>query len=350
MFDKKLLNKMIEENYVSVRKHPTAELYIYNYTPKAQYDRVWNDVTLQCRGLILDGDMNVVSRTFKKFFNLEELQPEEIPNLPFDVYDKLDGSLAILYWVDNLPYIATRGSFESEQAIKGTEIFYKKYSHLIPTLDKTKTYLFEIIYPSNKIVVDYGDMEDLILLTVIDNKTGAEHNLEGTIGFPIVKKYDGLNDYTKLKALEENNKEGFVIRFSNNFRMKVKFAEYVRLHRIITQCSNLVIWEHLMEKRELNDLLDKVPDEFYQWVKKTMDELQSQYNKIEEYCKSQLPEILAINYPEDAVLTKKERALLIQTKEYQHVLYAMVSNKDYHKIIYKMLRPTFSKPFKTEIE
>ncbi len=200
--------------------------------------------------------------------------------------------------------------------------------------------------------MDYGDMEDLILLTVIDNKTGAEHNLEGTIGFSIVKKYDGLNDYTKLKALEENNKEGFVIRFSNNFRMKVKFAEYVRLHRIITQCSNLVIWEHLMEKRELNDLLDKVPDEFYQWVKKTMTCLQDQYNKIESGCKMLLPEVLAINYPEDVVRTKKERALLIQTmpEDIHHVLYAMVSEKDYHRVIWKMLRPTFSKPFKTEIE
>lgn len=37
---------------------------MYNYTAKAQYDKLWNEVTLQCRGLILDGDGNVVARPF----------------------------------------------------------------------------------------------------------------------------------------------------------------------------------------------------------------------------------------------------------------------------------------------
>ena len=35
-----------------------------------------------------------------------------------------------------------------------------------------KTYLFEIIYPENRIVVDYGDYKGLVLIDVIDNETG----------------------------------------------------------------------------------------------------------------------------------------------------------------------------------
>ena len=105
---------------------------------------------------------------------MEEHPPTGIPQLPFEVFEKLDGSLGILYWLNNLPYIATRGSFESEQARHATEILHGRYQHTFSSMDTNKTYLFEIIYPENRIVVDYGEMDDLILLTVIDNQTGHE--------------------------------------------------------------------------------------------------------------------------------------------------------------------------------
>jgi RNA ligase len=91
------------------------------------------------------------------------------------VYDKLDGSLGILYFYDDKPYIATRGSFTSEQAERANKIFQKKYSHL--HFNKEHTYLFEIIYPENRIVVDYGAKEDLILLAVLDTETGKDLEL-----------------------------------------------------------------------------------------------------------------------------------------------------------------------------
>jgi len=224
MLNKELLKQMIDEKLVSVQKHPTADLFIYNYSPRVQYEKLWNEVTLKTRGLILDSNMNIIASPFGKFFNLEEHAPEEIPSLPFNVYDKLDGSLGIIYWLNDKPFVATRGSFTSDQAIHATEILHTKYNHLFDKLDKDKTYLFEIIYPQNRIVVDYGSLDDLILLTIICNKTGEE-SLED-IGFKTVKIFDGINDIQKLKELEEENKEGFVIRFNNGFRIKMKFAEW----------------------------------------------------------------------------------------------------------------------------
>ena len=141
---------MLDEKLVSVQKHPDADLFIYNYSPKVQYDKLWNEITLQTRGLILDAEMNVVAKPFGKFFNLEEHQPEEIPQLPFDVFEKMDGSLGILYWLNDKPFIASRGSFESEQAIKATEILHQRYADTFIRLDKNSTYLFEIIYPTNQ--------------------------------------------------------------------------------------------------------------------------------------------------------------------------------------------------------
>lgn len=66
--NKELLKQMIDEKLVVVQKHPIANLFIYNYSPTVQYDKLWNEITIQTRGLILDNDMNIVAKPFKKFF------------------------------------------------------------------------------------------------------------------------------------------------------------------------------------------------------------------------------------------------------------------------------------------
>jgi hypothetical protein len=37
-----LLEQRVAEGYVSKQKHPTGDLYIYNYKPRAQYDQKWD--------------------------------------------------------------------------------------------------------------------------------------------------------------------------------------------------------------------------------------------------------------------------------------------------------------------
>ncbi|MBC7864045.1 MAG: hypothetical protein IAF38_13800 [Bacteroidia bacterium] len=338
MFDSNLLAEMKKAGYVNVQKHPSQDLFIYNYSSTAQYDRIWNEVTLQCRGLILDAENNVVARPFKKFFNLGEQENQYLPNEAFEVYEKMDGSLGILYWINNDPFIATRGSFTSEQSVKANEILNSKYAHALKNLKKENTYLFEIIYPENRIVVDYGKTEDLVLLSVIDKKTGEDVALED-IGFPMVKRFDGINDINKLAALEENNKEGFVIKFKDGLRYKVKFKEYVRIHRIISQVSNVSIWEYLKTGQSLNELLDRVPDEFYNWVKKTNNDFLAAYAEIENKAKAEF-KIL-----ED----RKETALYFMQCAYPQVMFNMLDKKEYSETIWKMLRPKYSKPF-SEVE
>ncbi|MEL7147858.1 MAG: T4 RnlA family RNA ligase, partial [Bacteroidota bacterium] len=262
VFNTQLLSEMIEGKYVKVQQHPTADLFIYNYTALAQYERAWNECTLQCRGLILDGAGNIVARPFSKFFNLGEYEGQRIPAEPFNVYEKMDGSLGILYWMKDQPMIATRGSFVSDQSVEATRMLQQLYSDAIPLLDRRFTYLFEIIYPENRIVVDYGQCRQLVLLAVVDHETGEEQPLS-EIGFPLVKRYDGLRDIHQLKALETANKEGFVICYQSGYRLKVKFDEYQRIHRILTCVSSISIWEYLKEGKPLDEILERVPDEFY---------------------------------------------------------------------------------------
>ena len=330
-----LLNQMILETYVRVNKHPEQELFIYNYTAKAQYNRVWNEITLQCRGLILDGEGKVVARPFPKFFNLGEMEDQVIPALPFEIYEKMDGSLGITYWVDGEVYIATRGSFISEQSIKANELLNTRYATAKAQLKEGVTYLFEIIYPANRIVVDYGAEESLTLLAIVDNNSGEELPLE-EIGFPIVEKYDGLNAIHQLQQLELENKEGFVIRFQNNYRLKVKFEEYTRIHRIVTRVSSVSIWEYLKTGLPMDEVIERVPDEFYEWVKKTKARLEEQYLEIEAKAKREY----------QAFPTRKETALYFQTCTYSSVLFQMLDGKSYEETIWRMIRPIHEKPFK----
>lgn len=339
------LQQLINDRYISVQKHPTAGLFIYNYTPKTQYEQHWNNWTLACRGLILDGAGTIVARPFSKFFNLAEHDPATIPAEPFEVYEKMDGSLGILYWLNDTPQIATRGSFTSEQARWATVLLHHRFAHTFTQLDRSKTYLFEIIYPQNRIVVNYGDREDLVLLAIIDTATGADEDLTGAdgLGFPVVKRYDGITDYRALVEHLAENAEGFVVKFQSglrqpSLRVKIKLAEYVRLHRILTGVSNIAIWEYMAAGKSLDELLDAVPDEFYNWVKQTKAQLEAHYQAIEAECRAAFQDYG----------NRKTNALYYQAQRYPSVLFKMLDNQPYGHIIYKHIRPTFQKAFKTD--
>lgn len=340
MINPALLLQRIADGYVQVQTHPTAPYSIYNYTPRTQFERAWDEVTLACRGLILDAEYQVVARPFAKFFNMEEVPAAALPAEPFEVYEKMDGSLGVLYWLDGQPYIASRGSFTSPQSQKANALLYSTYAHALPHLDPAQTYLFEIIYPENRIVVNYGDREELVLLAAIDRETGTETLPE--IGFPVVKRYDGINDLGQLRALEEDNREGFVVRFRSGLRVKAKFAEYVRLHRLITEVSTLTIWEHLRDNRPLDDLLERVPDEFYHWVKATLASQQAAFDAI-----------LATAQAEFRVLdTRRETAEYFKQCQHPNLMFFLLDGKtdQLAQAIWKRIRPTFSKPFfQTEV-
>ncbi|MCR4032492.1 T4 RnlA family RNA ligase [Flavobacterium panacis] len=334
-----LLKEMISQNYIKVNKHPEYDLYIYNYTQSAQFERVWNEITITCRGLILDANDTVVARPFPKFFNLGEIENQILPETAFEVFDKMDGSLGILYWINDQPFIASRGSFSREQSDKANEMLHGKYKNSWALLDKTKTYLFEIIYPENRIVLDYGKSEELVLLAIIDTQSGEEFELED-IGFPLVKKLNGIKDIHTLSALNQNNKEGFVIKFANHFRVKIKFEEYLRLHRIITQVSNLNIWEYLKTNQSFEEILERVPDEFFAWVKQTKADLEKDFKAIEDHCKLDFK----------VLESRKETAFYFQTCKYPKVLFSMLDQREYSELIWKMIRPKFEKPFNREEE
>lgn len=330
------IQREIEAGYINVQDHPTAPLRILNYSPRAQYDWHWTPETMQCRGLIVDHEWNVVARPFPKFFSVEQLNGV-VPVEPFEVYEKMDGSLGITYFVDGKPCIATRGSFVSEQAQRATEMLSSKYADLY--LNPACTYLFEIIYPENRIVVDYGDREELVLLAVIETATGEEMTLPVQAPVPVAKRYDGFGQFSELMAIQDANREGFVVRFRSGQRVKIKFDEYKRLHKLLTGVSPKAIWEALRSGEGTAQIVERVPDEFMQWVQETENDLRFEFASIELEARKQMT----------FGGSRKEIAERYKQCKYPGVMFAMLDGKDYSNQIWRMIRPS-GRAFRCDVD
>src|SRR5579872_2062985 len=264
-FDK--LADLVERRIVGRRPHPYLPIDVYNYTVAAQFMPIaeWTEPMKDCRGLILDRDGEIVARPFRKFWNLEQVTNLVPANENFHVWEKVDGSLGIVASYGGETIAATRGSFESEQAVWLQSWLKRKHSHLTPS---GETYLVEIVFPANRIVVDYGKTEDAILLAVT-SPDGVDlwEQFDACERFHKARRFDALKDF---RAVNDDpqfaGQEGFVVQWESGFRAKVKLEEYKRLHRLITQCSTRTIWELLRSGNGVQELLDRVPAEFSQWV------------------------------------------------------------------------------------
>jgi RNA ligase len=338
------LEQYHKEGWLIKQTHPTLPLTIWNYSQTTQYEGKWDEVTLMCRGLVTDDMGNIVARPFKKFFNKEE--HKHTPTYVFDVFAKEDGSLIIAFQYKGSWVIASRGSFTSDQAIAAEKLFYKLEYH--EKLDNPEyTHLFEYCSDWNRIVVRY-DTERLILLGMVENTTGNELSIDvlrsdffqKEMGFlDVVKKYDGISDYTTLKGMIGNNEEGFVIRFSNGDRMKIKGEEYLRLHKIMTGVSTTSIWDVLSSGGNMEEVLKEVPDEFYDKIKEVVQDLVLKFESIQ---KNYLQHYLDIT---DKIVSTNKKAFAEEAKKYAHpeILFAMLSGKDVAPFIWKIVKPEWKK-------
>lgn len=326
--DVEAIQREISAGYINEQQHPSAPLRILNYSQRAQFDWRWNAETMQCRGLIVDHEWNIVSRPFQKFFSVEQLNGV-VPVEPFEAYEKMDGSLGVLYFVDGKPQIASRGSFTSEQAQRASAMLASKYPDA--RFDSGYTYIFEIIYPENRIVVDYGDREELVLLAIVETATGKEwplHAYESV--FPVVKRYDGFSQFDELMATQDGTREGFVVRFESGQRVKIKFAEYKRLHKLLTGISPKAIWDVLQAGNDISKAIERVPDEFFQWVRETENNLRAAFAAIETTARGQMT----------FGGSRKEIAERFKQCLFPSVMFLMLDGRDYSQAIWKMIKPS----------
>lgn len=322
------------KQYGEVNAVYDGDLVLFNYTQVAQFARRWNWFERNARGLILNAHTGeVVARPFPKFFNYGEQLPAETARI-ISITEKMDGSLGILYRAAEGYRVATRGSFTSDQAVWATAWLSQRPPRGIPDY---LTLLFEIIYPTNRIVVDYGSRAELVLLAAVDRFTGDEftwHSLEylaGESGYSLPRTYtfDTLSDILDAAKALTANQEGWVIRYDDGSRFKVKGNAYRLAHKIMTGVSfRRVLEAH--ESGEFERMIEGVPDEFLGQIRAWKAEIDAVIQAVHGTVVSALESA--------PTSTQKEFALWVQAnfpKDMQSYLFAAKTGKPITPIIYK---------------
>lgn len=353
ILDLNQLHLMVGRGYIRVQTHPDDDRYrIFNYTEKASFERVWNRSTRLCRGLIVGPNEEVLAIPFPKFHNSTEPEAASFDsNSLVDVYDKVDGSCGIFYvGPDGLPAIATRGSFASDQAIHATHVLRTKYGEWVKGfmdlgLQQDVTLMFEIVYPENRIVLNYGDQDDLIYLGAVALNNGAVLSIGSSWPGPKTEALAvGVTMAEALALPNRDNAEGVVIRIQTNFnedywdvqqQVKVKQADYVALHKIVTNLSDRAIWEQ-GPTGDIDSFISVLPDEFHEWAKETHDILVHNWRlRLAElsYMYSQVVRELPVNY------SRKELAMALQSHPDKGYLFSIEDGKNIQDKIWQEQKP-----------
>jgi RNA ligase len=345
VIDTSVYDAAVDAGYVKTQSHPDVAYTIHNYTDACTWDQAWDEATLNCRGLITDNVTGtIVARGMPKFFNSDQ---EQAPRFHLDdeviVSDKMDGSLGILYYLpDFTEAIATRGSFMSEQAEWGTRWWRENRPPL--ALVAGETYLFEIIYPENRIVVDYGGKEGLVFLGTVNNETGRF-----TPGWvpetDCAPRYSYATWGQVLSAPERSNAEGFVVtRKSDGAMVKVKYEDYKRLHKYMTRVTERHVWECLVEERSLEMEFAGAPDEFHGWVREVADRLWAAFEKrhlqiIKDYRAIRFGKDEALFELEDEREAKKNFALAVKDEPDKSYYFTCFGDGSITQQLWKEFKP-----------
>lgn len=373
----------IDSGMISVNHHAKFPLVLFSYSRQAQYENLWPDPVRKCRGLIVNElTEEIIARPFEKFFNLEndnletclvamsghgaaeESKLSNIAREPDFIYEKMDGFMCTLYTWEGVNYIASKGSFDSPHA-KWATATYRKYEQ-----DNSRTTwwpegftpVFEGLTANLRIVVDYKDREELVLIGLVNIETGEEiigRNLlqSGMArGFSTPKLYAlelaAANQMSLDPSIE--NFEGYVAVWvrpgQTPFRLKIKFIDYLRIHRMVTGVSPKRIFEALVNNWQ--SVLAEWTDESTPWFKKHIAKWQralvSEYEQIERDAKAHFElykaEVMKPRYEEgkfDYFPTRKDWALKFQesSKQIQPILFALLDGKDVKPFIWKQVKP-----------
>ena len=337
------LHELVATGYCTRRRHARLPLWIYNYSQKAQFDfkaHNWPQVLREARGLILDETGQVIARGFAKFFNLSQLP--EIPAGPPEFWEKVDGSLILLCAYEGRRVFSTRGSFESDQALWADSWFAAQAPDYLPPAGETV--LMEAVYPANRIVVDYGGIEELVALGSVD-LSGADTETWRALPTAIRRAYFyGVLDARTIPNLEG---EGFVLRWPDGTRAKVKLDDYVRLHRLMFGTSTKTVWAALRAGETPEALTGDIPVELRAWIGEQADLLRGQHAGILADVEGFVEEARGLGLVSGP---RKEFAQWVNThaelgkRRLKGLVFGVADGRGVGDEIWRMIEPVFAQP------
>jgi len=211
-----------------------GDLTLYCYTTQCALKGNWNYHTRNARGHVLDNSGNWIARPFPKFWSVGEIVETYPQNLPTDTPEvavKYDGSLIIIFQHEGTWIPVTRKRWDNIQT-KFAKTWLEEHSS---KLEPGYTYCFELIAPWNQVVIPY-DKEDMIFLGRID-QYGLDCSYQETQNYATENGLTPIEFFVKpLSEIDVEDipydQEGYVARFANGYRVKLKSPFYVEQHTL----------------------------------------------------------------------------------------------------------------------
>lgn len=256
------------------------KLILLNYSSQAHnvlhnYLGGWSRELRNMRGLIYsyEKEIKLVSRSFEKFFNSNELPENMINNLfnkfgkntPYEAREKADGHMIQFFEYNNELLATTRGKFGTASALEALTLLDKNTWDIIKGIYNSSGYKLmtltaEICTPNTKVFVDYNGKSTLFLLTAYDYQG---NKIEDNSLFKNISKISNLFSVPKTKTftLSEivkevqnrnvKNNEGWVINL-NGYLVKFKYETYIGM-----MVNDKLSYKYIMQCI-INDRLDKM--------------------------------------------------------------------------------------------
>jgi hypothetical protein len=264
-------------------------------------------IVRECRGTILSLDgFKVVSLPLEKFGNHgESYAPTDIDITKSKILEKADGTCCSLYWdqINGKWCVQTLAQPEAQETAKGFttegrhtfkwyELFWNTFAlysdiDLLEKLDKDWTYVFELCTPWNKVIIRY-DKPTLYFLAMRNKKTFLEDWPEKSVLYGIFEKpktydYGSIDEIIKIaKEKLTKDEEGFILIDENFRRIKIKSAEYVKIHyenTVITLNGVIAV----VFQNEQEEWLSSLP-EYKEVIDAIIAEVKVVGKKIDDYC------------------------------------------------------------------
>lgn len=276
------LNEYIEQGYIRVAPHPTKPLKIYNYTQKTQFEGFWNEITMECRGLVLDDNYAVVIKCPKKFFNQGEPYAEEVNLKNAYVTEKLDGYyISVRYDSEYGLIVTSRGSFDNKYVDAAKKLLEGKQ------FITDGSYFFELCqnFPGDEgIIVAKHETPRIVMWGKRDNWNLWKYNLIGEemLGFEVAHWFSPFSD--ELKEYLKGNVERIVAIDLDTYKMvKIKTDWYLERHRLISDCTKKRVWELLRDGEKVSalDIPDEMMPQMLEWEKELMEAFSCEISKVE---------------------------------------------------------------------
>lgn len=343
------LNKLEEE--FGIKPKIYDDFFLLKYSQIGSPKNV--PIVRECRGLILDWNLNILRRPFDRFFNYGEADTQDFDFTKAKCLEKVDGSLIPAWWN---PFakkwcFGTSGTALAECECNSGRIFEEIINDCFMTdskedvanvvFYKDQTYIFELCSPENRVVVPHTDTY-LVLLGVRYNKTGEYFSIRECGSVVEELKYHDVKvrmprmydlhsiDEIKKSFTEEMDEaffEGYVFwNTETDERVKCKNPIYVQIHHLRDNGNlNPKRICELVFANETEEYLNYFNEDkpfFDSWINAYQIAVEQIHFNFEVISKQEL--------------TQKEYALLVKDLPYSGIMFALRQGKTLEECFSKL--------------